>query len=176
MRSMVSPQSRRVAAALIITTGSWTVPVNAGCDKAELAAEAALLKHTQIMVTSLLCDAYSTRVSGEQRPYALYKAFTNRHRRALADWETLVASKIGQAQFDFWRTELANEVSRAEVQKASAMGKDVYCEGATGAVKAAMRLSDRDVLAFAALEPGEAARCATVEMSERPSADDAGLR
>jgi hypothetical protein len=85
-------------------------------------------------------------------------------------------SKVGLTQFDFWRTELANEVSRAEVQRAATVGKELYCEGAAVAVEDAMRLSDRDVHAFATLGSGDMARCAVVEISERPLAEDAGLR
>ena len=179
MRSASHPMrsaSCWIAAALMISITTGAFQARAACDKEQLAAEAALLKHTQIMVTSLLCDSHSKQAYRKQGPYALYKTFTDRHRRALANWETQVMSKMGQTQFDFWRTELANEVSRTEVQRASAVGKEFYCEGAIVAIEEAMRLSGHDVLAFAMLGPGDMARCAIVEMSERPPADDAGPR
>ncbi|HYG86936.1 MAG TPA: hypothetical protein VD978_11820 [Azospirillum sp.] len=152
MRSTPGARLFILTTAILFIAVSWPFLAKADCDRQKLAAEAALRRHTEIMVASLLCDSYSRSFFGGQRPYALYRVFTARHSQLIGDWERQLALKAGQEQFDFWRTELANEVARADLQRASAVGTDAYCAYAKGVIETAMRLSRQEVLAFASLD------------------------
>lgn len=166
MRRLPNPPrlSLLAAAALLVAMPHGA---KAQCDTERLAAEAALLRHTELMVSSLLCDSDPRSVQGTQRPYALYRVFTARHSRIIGIWERQLAARTGQENFDFWRTELANEVVRSDMRRVSTIGIDAYCARAKGAIQAAMRLSGEEVLAFATPEPLAATACAQVQTSER---------
>lgn len=153
-------------AAILLITASWPGAAEADCDRQQRAAEAGLRWHTEIMVASLLCNSDPKAYSGPQGPYALYRLVTARHSRIIGLWEQQIASKAGLERFDTWRTELANDVTRADLQKASMIGIDAYCAYAKRVIDQAMRLSSQEVLARATPEPSASVACTWIQTSE----------
>ncbi len=165
MRAMPALRQSLSMTAIVLTTASWPLVAGAECDRQQLAAEAGLRRHTEIMVASLLCDSDPLAFSGSQRPYALYRLFTARHSRIIGAWEQHIALKTGQERFDTWRTELANDVTRADLQRASAIGISSYCLYARSVIEQAMRLSSQEVHALALPEPSASVACTWIQTS-----------
>ena len=153
-------------AAILFVTASWPVAAAADCDRQQLAAETGLRRHTEIMVASLLCSSDPRAVSGPQGPYTLYLLFTARHSRIIGTWEQQIIRKAGQERFDTWRTELANDVARADLQRASAIGMEAYCTYARRVIEQAMRFSSQEVFALATPEPIASVACTRIQTSE----------
>ncbi|MEI6558750.1 MAG: hypothetical protein WCO00_10110 [Rhodospirillaceae bacterium] len=112
--------------------------------QAEFEADQVLELHTELMVIGLKCrTAYPA-----ENPFGAYHEFTRRHRSMISAAERQVMDHLRHAggrgatqQFDSFRTELANQVSR----RAAMIGETGYCALMVPLAVQAPALSDADV-------------------------------
>lgn len=94
--------------------------------RAEHAAEQTIRMHTEMMVVGLSCR----EVMPEHKPFDLYQSFTVKNRATISGSEAALMKFFnknggnGTRQFDTFRTELANEISR----RAATIGTANYCQ------------------------------------------------
>ncbi len=120
-------------------------PATPACyNRSEHAAEQLMRLHTEMMVVGLTCRT----VVPDKKPFDLYQDFSVKNRALLSSSEaSLIAfykrSGGGNAtrQFDMFRTELANEVSR----RASTIGIAQYCANFVDRSAAAKDLTADDL-------------------------------
>lgn len=112
--------------------------------RSEHAAEQLMRMHTEMMVVGLTCKS----VVPEKNPFGLYQDFSVKNRALLSSSEaTLIGhykrTSSGNAtrNFDMYRTELANEVSR----RAATIGIPQYCQTFVDRSKAAKDLDAADL-------------------------------
>jgi len=90
--------------------------------RAAFEADQILELHTELMIVGLKCRAAYPL----ENPFGVYNDFTRQHRSLIAGAEHLVIEQFhgrGTQQFDSFRTELANQVSR----RAALIGETDYC-------------------------------------------------
>lgn len=120
-------------------------PATPACyNRSEHAAEQLMRLHTEMMVVGLTCRT----VVPDKKPFDLYQDFSVKNRALLSSSEaSLIAfykrSGGGNAtrQFDMFRTELANEVSR----RAATIGIPQYCANFVDRSAAAKDLTADDL-------------------------------
>lgn len=120
-------------------------PATPACyNRSEHAAEQLMRLHTEMMVVGLTCRT----VVPDKKPFDLYQDFSIKNRALLSSSEaSLIAfykrSGGGNAtrQFDMFRTELANEVSR----RAATIGIPQYCANFVDRSAAAKDLTADDL-------------------------------
>ncbi|AWK89072.1 hypothetical protein [Azospirillum thermophilum] len=125
------------------STGKASAKPQACYNRNEHAAEQALRMHTEMMVVGLTCrDVYP-----EEKPYDLYQNFTIKNRATLSSSEATMIDYFrkhggnGTKQFDTYRTELANEVSR----RAAVIGRGEYCMNMVSHSKVANELTPTEL-------------------------------
>lgn len=141
---------RRVIAGVALAVIGLSVPGVAQASskacytRAEHAAEQTIRMHTEMMVIGLSCQ----QVMPDAAPFKVYQDFTVKHRSDISKAETTLQGHFrkhvsGNAtrNFDMYRTELANEVSR----RASTIGRGHYCATFVERSKAAFGLSAADL-------------------------------
>ena len=116
-----------------------------GCySRAEFEADQLLELHTELMVIGLKCrSAYPV-----ENPFAVYHEFTRLHRSMVSEAERQMMDHFRRhggrgatQQFDSFRTELANQVSR----RAALIGETGYCAVMVPLVVRTPTLSDAEV-------------------------------
>ncbi|HYD31260.1 MAG TPA: hypothetical protein VEB64_10460 [Azospirillaceae bacterium] len=123
--------ARRLVATLALAGMVAALPAEAAkpaaCyTKGEYEAEQAVRFHTEMMLVGLTCKD----VMPEKNLFVKYREFTNRHRGNLMQWEKVLIEHFrrnygGNAtrQFDTFRTEMANQMSR----RAASITSSQYC-------------------------------------------------
>ncbi len=105
-----------------------SVPAAPACyNRTEHAAEQMMRLHTEMMVVGLTCRT----VVPDKKPFDIYKDFSVKNRALLSNSEASLISYYKRSgsggnatrQFDMFRTELANEISR----RAATIGIPQYC-------------------------------------------------
>lgn len=134
--------------------------------RAEHAAEQLIRLHTEMMVVGLTCQS----VVPDQNPFGKYHEFTVKNRATLSASEAVLIdhfrkSKSGNAtrNFDTYRTELANEVSR----RSATIGVGVYCSELVDRVKNAVSLTAEDIKTLTSDEKN----AGLMHLSSRPLCD-----
>ncbi|WP_376965397.1 hypothetical protein ABNQ39_30785 [Azospirillum sp. A26] len=116
------------AAAKAARPAKSSVPATPACyNRAEHAAEQLMRMHTEMMVVGLTCRT----VMPDKKPFDLYQDFSVKNRALLSSSEASLISFYKRSgaggnatrQFDMFRTELANEISR----RAATIGIPQYC-------------------------------------------------
>jgi len=110
--------------------------------RSEHAAEQLMRMHTEMMVVGLTCKS----VVPEKNPFGLYQDFSVKNRSLLSNSEATLIGHYkktggGLRQFDTYRTELANEISR----RAATIGIPQYCQTFVDRSKAAKDLDAEDL-------------------------------
>ncbi|MFD1623184.1 hypothetical protein [Azospirillum griseum] len=113
--------------------------------RSEHAAEQLIRMHTEMMVVGLTCKS----VVPEKNPFGLYQDFSIKHRALLSSSEATMighykktSGSSATKNFDSFRTELANEISR----RAATIGIPQYCESFVDRSKAAAKDLNADDL------------------------------
>ncbi|AWJ82901.1 hypothetical protein TSH58p_04835 [Azospirillum sp. TSH58] len=134
--------------------------------RAEHAAEQTIRMHTEMMVVGLTC----MQVNPEKKPFNLYQDFTVKNRSLISNSEASMIDHFrkkggGNAtrQFDMFRTELANEVSR----RAAVIGTGLYCANFVDRSKAAMDLTADDIRVLT----GDEKSAGLMHLSSKPLCD-----
>lgn len=129
------------------------VKTNACYTPAQHAAEQLIRLHTEMMVIGLTCKD----VAPAKAPFAKYQEFTVKNRSLISKAEGELASFLGKGnkaagtrQFDMYRTEMANEISR----RAAIIGTPLYCSTFVDRSQAATALSADDLRVLTADEKG----------------------
>ncbi len=136
------PAVAKPAAAKPASTARSTTSRPGACySRSEHAAEQLMRMHTEMMVVGLTCRT----VVPEKNPFGLYQDFSVKNRALLSSSEaTLIGfykkTGGGVRQFDTYRTELANEISR----RAATIGIPQYCQTFVDRSKAAKDLDAED--------------------------------
>ena len=119
--------------------------------RAEHAAEQTIRMHTEMMVVGLTCQ----QVMPDKKPFNLYHDFTVKNRALISNSEAALIDHFRKRgggnptrQFDMYRTELANEVSR----RAAVIGTPLYCSTFVDRSKAATELTAADIRTLTADE------------------------
>ncbi|PWC48302.1 hypothetical protein TSA6c_18040 [Azospirillum sp. TSA6c] len=116
------------AAAKAARPAKSSAPATPACyNRAEHAAEQLMRMHTEMMVVGLTCRT----VMPDKKPFDLYQDFSVKNRALLSSSEASLISFYKRSgsggnatrQFDMFRTELANEISR----RAATIGIPQYC-------------------------------------------------
>nr|WP_295834917.1 hypothetical protein [uncultured Azospirillum sp.] len=142
-------------------------PATPACyNRAEYAAEQMMRLHTEMMVVGLTCRT----VMPDKKPFDLYQDFSVKNRAMLSNSEaSLIAfykrSGGGNAtrQFDMFRTELANEISR----RAATIGIPQYCANFVDRSVAAKDLTPDDLRTLTTDEKG----AGLMHLASRPLCD-----
>ncbi|GAA4254903.1 hypothetical protein GBZ26_18150 [Azospirillum formosense] len=134
--------------------------------RAEHAAEQTIRMHTEMMVVGLTCQ----QVNPDKKPFNLYQDFTVKNRSLISNSEASMIDHFrkkggGNAtrQFDMFRTELANEVSR----RAAVIGTGLYCANFVDRSKAAMDLTADDIRVLT----GDEKSAGLMHLSSKPLCD-----
>ncbi|KAA0678051.1 hypothetical protein [Roseomonas genomospecies 6] len=135
-------------------------------NRAEHAAEQTIRMHTEMMVVGLACQ----QVYPDKKPFNLYQDFTIKNRSLISNSEASMIDHFrkrsgGNAtrQFDMFRTELANEISR----RAAVIGTPLYCANFVDRSKAAMDLTADDIRVLTADEKS----AGLMHLSSKPLCD-----
>ncbi|SMF87516.1 hypothetical protein SAMN02982917_6304 [Azospirillum oryzae] len=142
-------------------------PATPACyNRAEYAAEQMMRLHTEMMIVGLTCRT----VVPDKKPFDLYQDFSVKNRAMLSNSEaSLIAfykrSGGGNAtrQFDMFRTELANEISR----RAATIGIPQYCANFVDRSVAAKDLTPDDLRTLTTDEKG----AGLMHLASRPLCD-----
>lgn len=137
--------SAKTAAAKARPTKASTPAAPACYNRAEHAAEQMMRLHTEMMVVGLTCRT----VVPDKKPFDLYQDFSVKNRALLSNSEASLISYYKRAgsggnatrQFDMFRTELANEISR----RAATIGIPQYCANFVDRSVAAKNLTPDDL-------------------------------
>ncbi|NUB03979.1 hypothetical protein GBZ48_32725 [Azospirillum melinis] len=134
------------AAAKAARPAKSSAPATPACyNRAEHAAEQLMRMHTEMMVVGLTCRT----VTPDKKPFDLYQDFSVKNRALLSSSEASLinfykrSGSGGNAtrQFDMFRTELANEISR----RAATIGIPQYCANFVDRSVAAKELTADDL-------------------------------
>lgn len=119
--------------------------------EAEHAAEQLIRMHTEMMVVGLTCQ----QVMPDKKPFNLYQDFTIKNRALVSNSEAALINHFRKhssgnptRQFDMYRTELANEISR----RAAVIGTGGYCANFVDRSKTATELTPDDLRVLTADE------------------------
>ncbi|WP_247882438.1 hypothetical protein [Azospirillum sp. TSA2s] len=142
-------------------------PATPACyNRSEYAAEQMMRLHTEMMIVGLTCRT----VTPDKKPFDLYQDFSVKNRAMLSNSEaSLIAfykrSGGGNAtrQFDMFRTELANEISR----RAATIGIPQYCANFVDRSVAAKDLTPDDLRTLTTDEKG----AGLMHLASRPLCD-----
>jgi len=134
--------------------------------RAEHAAEQTIRMHTEMMVVGLTCQ----QVNPDKKPFNLYQDFTIKNRSLISNSEASIIDHFrkkggGNAtrQFDMFRTELANDISR----RAAVIGTGLYCANFVDRSKAAMDLTADDIRVLT----GDEKSAGLMHLSSKPLCD-----
>ncbi|WP_114859102.1 hypothetical protein [Azospirillum brasilense] len=154
------------AAAKSTAAKSTATKPGACYSRAEHAAEQTIRMHTEMMVVGLTC----MQVNPEKKPFNLYQDFTVKNRSLISNSEASMIDHFrkkggGNAtrQFDMFRTELANEISR----RAAVIGTGLYCANFVDRSKAAMDLTADDIRVLT----GDEKSAGLMHLSSKPLCD-----
>ncbi|MGY0781799.1 hypothetical protein ACW7BC_28255 [Azospirillum argentinense] len=154
------------AAAKSTAAKSTATKPGACYSRAEHAAEQTIRMHTEMMVVGLTCQ----QVNPDKKPFNLYQDFTVKNRSLISNSEASMIDHFrkkggGNAtrQFDMFRTELANEVSR----RAAVIGTGLYCANFVDRSKAAMDLTADDLRVLT----GDEKSAGLMHLSSKPLCD-----
>ena len=142
-------------------------PATPACyNRSEYAAEQMMRLHTEMMIVGLTCRT----VTPDKKPFDLYQDFSVKNRAMLSNSEaSLIAfykrSGGGNAtrQFDMFRTELANEISR----RAATIGIPQYCANFVDRSAVAKDLTPDDLRTLTTDEKG----AGLMHLASRPLCD-----
>ncbi|WP_044553509.1 hypothetical protein [Azospirillum lipoferum] len=157
----------KTAAAKARPTKASTPAAPACYNRAEHAAEQMMRLHTEMMVVGLTCRT----VVPDKKPFDLYQDFSIKNRALLSNSEASLISYYKRAgsggnatrQFDMFRTELANEISR----RASTIGIAQYCANFVDRSVAAKDLTPEDLRILTADEKN----AGLMHLASRPLCD-----
>ena len=160
------PASSKSTAAKTTAAKSTASKPGACYNRAEHAAEQTIRMHTEMMVVGLACQ----QVYPDKKPFNLYQDFTIKNRSLISNSEAAMIDHFrkrsgGNAtrQFDMFRTELANEISR----RAATIGTGLYCANFVDRSKAAMDLTADDIRVLTADEKS----AGLMHLSSKPLCD-----
>lgn len=135
-------------------------------NRAEHAAEQTIRMHTEMMVVGLTCQ----QVYPDKKPFNVYQDFTVKNRSLLSNSEAAMIDHFRKRgggnptrQFDMFRTEMANEVSR----RAAVIGTTNYCYNFVDRTKAATELTPEDIRTLTADEKN----AGVMHLSTKPLCD-----
>lgn len=159
-----------LAAAVGLTMAATPVLAAAGkpvCySRKEMAAEQMVRLHTELMVIGLTCQS----IFPEEKTFAKYQEFTVKNRKLISDAEGTLISHMGRTQrgngtrnFDMYRTELANSISR----RVGVIGSWSYCQQFIPRATSAVAMSGEDVALLVADEKA----ASNMQLSSRPLCD-----
>ena len=143
------------AAAKAARPAKSSAPAAPACyNRAEHAAEQLMRMHTEMMVIGLTCRT----VMPDKKPFDLYQDFSVKNRALLSSSEASLISYYKRSgsggnatrQFDMFRTELANEISR----RAATIGIPQYCANFVDRSAAAKDLTPDDLRTLTSDEKG----------------------
>ncbi|WP_247893666.1 hypothetical protein [Azospirillum endophyticum] len=143
-------------------------PATPACyNHAEHAAEQLMRMHTEMMVVGLTCRT----VMPDKKPFDLYQDFSVKNRTLLSSSEASLiafykrsgAGGNATRQFDMFRTELANEISR----RAATIGIPQYCANFVDRSAAAKDLTADDLRTLTSDEKG----AGLMHLASRPLCD-----
>lgn len=162
----VKPAAAKAASAKAASAKSSGAKASACYSRSEHAAEQLIRMHTEMMVVGLTCQ----QVMPDKKPFNLYQDFTIKNRSlvsnsesALIDHFRKVSSGNPTRQFDMYRTELANEISR----RAAVIGTPLYCSNFVDRSKAATELTADDLRVLTADEKS----AGMMQLSSKPLCD-----
>ncbi len=143
--------AKQPAATKAATPKASTAKPHACYTHSEHEAEQLIRMHTEMMVVGLTCRS----VVPEKNPFGIYQDFSVKNRALLSSSEATMVGHYkrsggGLKQFDTYRTELANEVSR----RAATIGIPQYCETFVDRSKAAKDLDAADIHTLTSDEKG----------------------
>ncbi|WP_247875522.1 hypothetical protein [Azospirillum sp. TSH100] len=156
------------AAAKAARPAKSSAPAAPACyNRAEHAAEQLMRMHTEMMVIGLTCRT----VVPEKKPFDLYQDFSVKNRALLSSSEASLISYYKRSgaggnatrQFDMFRTELANEISR----RAATIGIPQYCANFVDRSVAAKDLTADDLRTLTSDEKG----AGLMHLASRPLCD-----
>ena len=160
------PAAAKAATAKPASSKSAASKPGACYSRAEHAAEQTIRMHTEMMVVGLACQ----QVYPDKKPFNLYQDFTIKNRSLISNSEASMIDHFrkkggGNAtrQFDMFRTELANEISR----RAAVIGTGLYCANFVDRSKAAMDLTADDIRVLTADEKS----AGLMHLSSKPLCD-----
>ncbi|PWC33237.1 hypothetical protein [Azospirillum sp. TSO35-2] len=143
-KEAAKPAAKSAAAKAKPAASGGVTPVGACYNRSEHAAEQLMRLHTEMMVVGLTCRT----VVPDKKPFDAYQDFSVKNRALLSSSEASLISYYkrtggGNAtrQFDMFRTELANEISR----RAATIGIAQYCANFVDRSNAAMTLTADDL-------------------------------
>ncbi|CAO3440616.1 hypothetical protein [Azospirillum endophyticum] len=145
-----------------------SAPATPACyNRAEHAAEQLMRMHTEMMVVGLTCRT----VMPDKKPFDLYQDFSVKNRALLSSSEASLiafykrsgAGGNATRQFDMFRTELANEISR----RAATIGIPQYCANFVDRSAAAKDLTADDLRTLTSDEKG----AGLMHLASRPLCD-----
>ncbi|KAA0572553.1 hypothetical protein FZ029_22955 [Azospirillum sp. Sh1] len=142
-------------------------PATPACyNRTEYAAEQMMRLHTEMMIVGLTCRT----VVPEKKPFDLYQDFSVKNRAMLSNSEASLISFYKRSgggnatrQFDMFRTELANEISR----RAATIGIPQYCANFVDRSVAAKDLTPDDLRTLTTDEKG----AGLMHLASRPLCD-----
>lgn len=142
-------------------------PATPACyNRAEYAAEQMMRLHTEMMIVGLTCRT----VVPDKKPFDLYQDFSVKNRAMLSNSEASLISFYKRSgggnatrQFDMFRTELANEISR----RAATIGIPQYCANFVDRSVAAKDLTSDDLRTLTTDEKG----AGLMHLASRPLCD-----
>ena len=142
-------------------------PATPACyNRAEYAAEQMMRLHTEMMVVGLTCRT----VVPDKKPFDLYQDFSVKNRAMLSNSEASLISFYKRSgggnatrQFDMFRTELANEISR----RAATIGIPQYCANFVDRSAVAKDLTPDDLRTLTTDEKG----AGLMHLASRPLCD-----
>ncbi|KAA0591943.1 hypothetical protein FZ942_30355 [Azospirillum lipoferum] len=156
------------AAAKAARPAKSSAPAAPACyNRTEHAAEQLMRLHTEMMVVGLTCRT----VVPEKKPFDLYQDFSVKNRALLSSSEASLISFYKRSgsggnatrQFDMFRTELANEISR----RAATIGIPQYCANFVDRSVAAKDLTADDLRTLTSDEKG----AGLMHLASRPLCD-----
>ncbi len=130
------------------------LPAQANCfNREEVAAEQGLRIHSELMQIGLNCMG----ILRQPNLYSDYRQFTKQNNAVITGWENTLTSYFartgggnGQTEFHDYRTRIANQMSSS----AARMRPDVFCHNHVRRLNSAMRMSQQDVMRWAAHKGG----------------------
>ncbi|MBP2303250.1 hypothetical protein [Azospirillum picis] len=135
-------------------------------NRSEHAAEQLIRMHTEMMVVGLTCRT----VVPDKKPFDLYQDFSVKNRAMLSNSEAAMIGYYKRTSggnatrnFDMYRTELANEISR----RAATIGIPQYCANFVDRSAAAKDLTAEDLRTLTSDEKG----AGLMYMSSKPLCD-----
>ncbi len=135
-------------------------------NRAEHAAEQTIRMHTEMMVVGLTCQ----QVYPDKKPFNVYQDFTIKNRALLSNSEAAMIDHFRKAgggnatrQFDMFRTEMANEISR----RAAVIGTTNYCYNFVDRTKAATEMTPEDIRTLT----GDDKNAGVMHLSSKPLCD-----